>query len=258
MAKKLDVYMPLMVGDWLKGTRGMRADVKGVYLGLLLHQWDHGFIPSDIYDLELIEPEVHKVWVSLKDKFKEVSPGKLQNEKLEEVRAFFQKQRKNGKSGGRPKNENPKQNPNGNPNTNPKPNLHNELDLEYESENDSDEGGGPGEVPRGTRENEWKTDETKVEEKLLQRLDELYLDQQRVKWPEIDFDAEVKSFFEKVRGSPSYYANHEDLRLAFQAQLRNAKKKSPNGTSKHDRSQQNFNDIAIILQHASGGGDPGN
>src|SRR5690606_15320181 len=107
MAKKLDVYMPLIIGDWLKGTRGMKANVKGVYVGLLLHQWDHGFIPDDMEELTLIEPEVGSVWVSLSDKFPLVSPGRRQNSKCEEVRRFFKKQRKNGEKGGRPKKNNP-------------------------------------------------------------------------------------------------------------------------------------------------------
>lgn len=126
MAK--DVYLPLMMGDWIRGTRGMKAEVKGVYIGLLIHQYDEGYIPSDIETLSLIEPEVGKVWVFLKDKFKEIAPGKLQNEKLEEVRNFWQKQRNNGKKGGRPKDVKPKLNPNDNPNNN----LH--IDYDYDSD----------------------------------------------------------------------------------------------------------------------------
>ena len=103
MAKKHDVYMPLIIGDWLKGTRGMKSSVKGVYLSLLLYQWDNGFIPESIEDLTLIDAEVGSVWVSISDKFKQVEQGKLQNEKLEEVRNFFSKQKKNGQLGGRPK-----------------------------------------------------------------------------------------------------------------------------------------------------------
>lgn len=122
--------MPVVIGDWLKGTRGMRADVRGVYMGLLLHQWEKGFIPSDMSDLEEIEREVGKVWDKLKDKFIEIAPGKLQNVKLEEVREFWQKQKKNGKKGGRPKDNNPKANPNNNPETNPKDNHHNDIDLD--------------------------------------------------------------------------------------------------------------------------------
>lgn len=126
MAEGQKVYMPLVIGDWLKGTRGMRAEVRGVYLNLLLYQWDNGFIPSDMDELCLIDPELPKVWVKLKDKFVEIEPGKLQNKKNEEVREFWAKQKKNGKKGGRPKVNNPE----ANPNNNPKHNHHNDIDLD--------------------------------------------------------------------------------------------------------------------------------
>lgn len=130
MAKqKLDVYMPLIIGDWLKGTRGMRANVKGVYIGLLLYQWDNGFVPESLEEMALIEPEVGYVWVSISSKFPVSSPGRRQNLKCEEVRNFFEKQRKNGSNGGRPKKDNPKGNPNPNPESNPNPNPPFELEL---------------------------------------------------------------------------------------------------------------------------------
>lgn len=122
-----------MIGDWLKGTRGMRADVRGVYLNLLLYQWDNGFIPSDWEELCLIDPELPKVWDKLKCKFSEIEPGKLQNKKNEEVRDFWKKQSSNGKKGGRPKNNNPKGNPELNPNNNPKGKLHNDLDIDCDN-----------------------------------------------------------------------------------------------------------------------------
>jgi uncharacterized protein YdaU (DUF1376 family) len=132
-------YMPLMMGDWLRGTRGMRAEVRGVYINLLIHQYDHGYLPSDMETLSLIDPEVGKVWVLLKEKFLEVAPGKLQNKKLEEVRSFWEKQGNNGKKGGRPKKENPKHNPDKNPNGNPKHNHHNDLDLDNDSKKNNKE-----------------------------------------------------------------------------------------------------------------------
>lgn len=121
-------YMPLMMGDWLRGTRGMRAEVRGVYINLLIHQYDHGYLPADMETLSLIDPEIGKVWVSLKDKFEEFEPGRLRNKKLEEVRNFWSKQGKNGSKGGRPKKTKPKQNPKANPNNN----HHNDLDLDNE------------------------------------------------------------------------------------------------------------------------------
>lgn len=130
MAKDQKVYMPLMIGDWLKGTRGMKAEVRGVYINLLLFQWDNGYIPSDMEELCLIDPELPKVWDKLKDKFSEAAPGKLKNLKNDEVKAFWAKQRKNGKKGGKPKDSNPQTNPNHNPQTNPNHNLHNDIDLD--------------------------------------------------------------------------------------------------------------------------------
>lgn len=97
------VYMPLMIGDWLKGTRGMKAEVKGVYISLLLYQWDNGYVPSDWEELCLIDPELPKVWDKLKSKFPEIEPGKLQNKKNKDVRDFWSKQRNNGSKGGRPR-----------------------------------------------------------------------------------------------------------------------------------------------------------
>lgn len=203
--------MPLMVGDWLKGTRGMRAETKGVYLGLLLHQYETGFIPSSLEDLALIEPEVAKVWVSLKDKFEEFEPGKLRNKKLVEVVAFWDKQRNNGKKGGKKKEANPNANPKPIPNANPKAYHHNDIDL------DSD-----------------------LELKLKGALDEIYVEQQRTKWRHVSFDFELNSFIEKVRGSPAHYAGHDagGIRLAFQSQLRGAKHKK-NGTNQITTEQRN-------------------
>lgn len=124
--------MPLMMGDWIRGTRGMKAEVRGVYISLLIHQYDNGYIPNDIEELRLIDPEIDKVWDRLKAKFTLKNEGQLVNNKLEEVRNFFNKQKANGLQGGRP--PKPKLNPNNNPEMNPNHNLHNE----YEYDNDID------------------------------------------------------------------------------------------------------------------------
>jgi hypothetical protein len=201
--------MPLMMGDWIRGTQGMRAEVKGVYIGLLVHQYDHGFLPSDFETLCLIEPEVGKVWDKLKCKFEEFEPGKLRNIKLENVRAFWNKQGKNGKKGGRPKEEKPETNPNNIPKENPNTNLHTDIDLDNE------------EILKGVNEN------------LKYGISDTYLGDIRSHWKTIDFDFQVQKFFEKVRGSPTKYENYDGaaLRLALQSQLRNAKPKT-NGTFK--------------------------
>lgn len=200
MGKDQKVYMPLMIGDWLKGTRGMKAEVRGVYINLLLYQWDNGYLPSDFEELCLIDPELPKVWDKLKSKFPEIENGKLQNKKNEEVRDFWAKQRNNGKKGGRPKNYNPKENPDSNPEVNPKHNHHNDIDHDIDISID-------------------------IDLKLKESLDEIYLDQEKMKWSHIDFQFQYETFCIKVRGSPGYYRGHDrdGIRFAFQKQLREAK-----------------------------------
>lgn len=128
--------MPLMMGDWLQGTRGMKAEVKGVYLGLLIYQYDNGFIPDDMEELKLIEPEIEKSWEKLKVKFIQIAQGKLQNQKLEDVRNFFNKQSANGKNGG---SGNKKSQIKAKPKAKSK--LHNEYDIDNDTEikNDIDD-----------------------------------------------------------------------------------------------------------------------
>lgn len=65
-----------------------------------------------------------------------------------------------------------------------------------------------------------------VEEKLLE-LDEIYIDQEKIKWPHLDFAFELQTFKNKVRGSPDAYKDHRKggIRLAFQKQLRESKNK---------------------------------
>jgi hypothetical protein len=102
-----------------------------------------------------------------------------------------------------------------------------------------------------------EADEEIVDQTLKTSLDEIYLDQQRMKWPHIDFDFEYRTFCEKVRGSPNHYRNHDTggMRLAFQSQLRNAKRKThAKSNSKNDRTEFIANEMAIILAHASGAG----
>jgi uncharacterized protein YdaU (DUF1376 family) len=231
------VYMPLMIGDWLKGTRGMKAEVRGVYLNLLLFQWDNGYIPADMDELLLIDPELGKVWDKIRDKFIEIEPGRLQNKKNEEVRNFWKKQKSNGSKGGRPK----KGNPNPNPEENPNPNLHNDLDLDNDLNDEVKEGvqGKPLED---------------VDQLLSTGLNEIYLDQEQMKWPHLDFSYELETFRNKVRGSPDEYRNRDagGIRLAFQYQLRNSKGKPKNGTSTN-KSTDHLSSLMEGYQRRHGG-----
>lgn len=70
--------------------------------------------------------------------------------------------------------------------------------------------------------------ENAIENRLKESFDEIYMEDQKMKWSHIDFMFEFRSFCEKVRGSPDHYKNHDNggLRLALQSQLRNAKPKN--------------------------------
>lgn len=204
----------------------MKAEVRGVYIDLLIHQYDHGFLPADYDELCLIAPELPKVWVKLKDKFEEFEPGKLQNKKLEEVRNFFNKQCSNGKKGGRPKKEKTTNNPKVNPKQNPNHNLHNEYEHELD-----------------------------IELKLKESLDAIYLNMEAAKWGHVDFLFEVESFKNKVRGSPEDYLGHDTpaMRKAFQYQLRHAKRKTNNGFK--NKQQDNLNGLIEDFGKRVIGGD---
>jgi hypothetical protein len=94
-----------------------------------------------------------------------------------------------------------------------------------------------------------------IEVVLKDALDELYMEQQKMKWPHLDFDFEHRTFCEKVRGSPSEYGNRDtnSIRLAFQYQLRNSKGKK-NGHSKNKQSTADLAEAFAIrvMQNNSG------
>lgn len=80
-----------------------------------------------------------------------------------------------------------------------------------------------------TREDKTREENTQsVDYFLAEAFNNLYIDQEKMKWGHIDFDFEFETFCSKVRGSPERYKGHDagGLRLAFQAQLRTAKSKA--------------------------------
>lgn len=213
MAKEQKVYMPLMIGDWLKGTRGMKAEVRGVYLGLLLYQWDNGFIPSDMEELCLIDPEVPKVWDKIKMKFIEIAPGKLQNKKNLEVKEFWAKQKKNGENGGRPKKDNPKGNLNNNPKDNPNLNLHNDIDLDNDFELKIKKESVRN-VPRGTDEQLWDIEDWT--EDVLSGNDEVFIQMTK----HIALNGQLEDLARSHLGLCSRYNWHKNMES--QQQFRNS------------------------------------
>lgn len=74
--------------DWLQGTAKLFPAEKGVFIDLLAHQHQDGYLPSNKKRLAkmvgLGEAEFNEIWEVLKDKFKE-EDGKIYNEKLSSV-----------------------------------------------------------------------------------------------------------------------------------------------------------------------------
>ena len=85
--KKVDIWMPLYVSDFLTATLGWSAEERGHYLTLLMAQWAMGGLPSDPKALERISPGVGGCWEMLGEKFPAGPDGKLRNGRLEEHRA---------------------------------------------------------------------------------------------------------------------------------------------------------------------------
>jgi uncharacterized protein YdaU (DUF1376 family) len=203
-------------GDWLGGTIGMTFEQKGAYMELLMMQFTRGHMTE-----HMIRHVIGQNWDILKDKFKQDQSGLWYNERLDlekERRKNFVDTRKNNISG---KNQYTKE-----PKKLGQKTKHMTSHMENENINEN------------------------IDNNLNRALDEIYLDQQKPKWPHIDFDFEVNSFKEKVRGSPEHYSNHDSsgLRLAFQSQLRNAKKKF-NGTS--TKQQQSAGTAEYLKQYYS-------
>lgn len=231
-------YMPLMMGDWIKGTAGMRAEARGVYLRLLLHQYDQGagpkgeggFVPLDPEELALIDPEVLKVWDTprdnLKAKFPEFEPGKGRNAKCEEVRRFWQKQAKNASKGGRHPKANPDRIPDPIPNGIPKPIPNQQPTLDHDTDDD-------------------------LQGRLKRALDEITIERLQIAYGRrCDFQQEMEDFVTKVLSAPDHYAEHQvdGLRLAFNKQLKSAKPPQANGFNNTSKKQQHIDQL--IIDHA--------
>jgi uncharacterized protein YdaU (DUF1376 family) len=84
-----------------------------------------------------------------------------------------------------------------------------------------------------------------IEEKLSVALSEGYLDPERPKWPHLDFDFELETFKNKVRGSPHEYQGRDTggIRLAFQYQLRTSKGKVNGKQTGKDKSTEHLSGL---------------
>jgi hypothetical protein len=244
MAKE-DFCFTYYDGDAARDTTHMNRLERGAYHDMVISQRKFGHLSLDQVK-KILGRDFAECWPAIELIMKVDTEGKFFIEwldtSIQKMRVQSKHQSENGKKGGRPKaNHNP---------------TKSQTEPEQKPLGDGD-GNGDSEL-KNKKELKKDSRET-IDERLNNALDEIYIEQQRMKWPLIDFDLELFGFVEKVRGSPDKYQNHDTggLRLAFQAQLRSAKKKTNgNKFNKFDRTEQNRNDLAIILQHASSGSDP--
>lgn len=94
------------IGDWLKSTAEMDADVRGWYLNLLLHNYDKSDLPNDLEKLASLASvkfseynRFEQVFEQvLKQKFEQNENGRLTNPKMSDIiksREVFKNKRSN-------------------------------------------------------------------------------------------------------------------------------------------------------------------
>jgi len=109
-----DPSFPFYAQDFTVGVMHFSMAERGVYITLLAYQWVNGKIPKKRLGF-ILGSEWVECWDTVGEKFKEVEPGFLLNERLEaerDKRAQFKlKQAENGSKGGRPSKIKPKENP---------------------------------------------------------------------------------------------------------------------------------------------------
>lgn len=137
---KPDVWMPLYVADYLADTSHLSCLEHGAYLLLIMHYWRNGELPADDTKLARIVKCTPKEWGKIRetiaDFFTEGWKHKRIDQELAAASAAVERNRVNGRKGGRPRKENPEethritqtkpagypeQNPVGNPNERPSP-----------------------------------------------------------------------------------------------------------------------------------------
>ena len=142
MAK--DPVLPLYYNDITSSTQDWSDEEFGAYMRLLIHQWDKGGIPNDPVRLNRIITSLGSSWVTVGLKFS-LQDGLLKNSRMEEIRAererFKQKQRDNGKNGGRPPKINPNETQNKSQVKPKKKPLEEEVEIEEEDIVEDNKGG---------------------------------------------------------------------------------------------------------------------
>lgn len=134
---KVDIWMPIYIGDYMADTMRLTTEQHGAYLLMLMEQWMSGPLPDDDEELAAITKMPLERWAAIREKmarFFSVENGTWSQKRLEQEKEAAQVRResaaKNGKKGGRPKaketpgesQEKPIGKPSGNPKVNPESN----------------------------------------------------------------------------------------------------------------------------------------
>lgn len=235
-------YIPFYVGDYLKDTRMLPISVRGFWVDVILFMWDNPIRGEIIGTLEEVsrmvgctEDEARFALNLLKQKgtaeiiLLDSGEWHIVSRRMKRDAEISKKRSKAGKNGVKAKFAQA--------NAEAKPQAKVKQNTEYDNEVDND-----------------------IEINIKEAFDEIYLEQESMKWPHLDFKFEFNSFLNKIRGAPKEYFNRDSgsLRLAFQYQLRNSKGKK-NGTTK----KQSPADLAAsfaerVMQDARGGKVQGN
>lgn len=222
-------YLPLYTGDYFKDTRKLPLSVRGAWIDLMIFMWDsprRGVIIHTMVEyaqmMSCTFDEANFVIGVLQDKeicdfeIAEKNQIKLICRRMVRDAALSKKRSRAGKKG---------------------------MNSRY-SEEEVCYNKTPNKTVT-TSDNVIDTDNA-TELKLKEAFDEIYLDQEPMKWQHLDFFFELETFCNKVRGSPEDYNGHDrnGIRKAFQYQLRNSKGKPKNGQqTSTDKSTAHVNSL---------------
>jgi uncharacterized protein YdaU (DUF1376 family) len=99
MRKTKQFYFPLFPNEWLMGTVNMTNSQKGLYIDLLVIQFQNGDLPYDLF-LRRAEGVIEDVEAVIQ-KFKKNKNGTYYNVKLKEIKNEIERTREMNSKGGR-------------------------------------------------------------------------------------------------------------------------------------------------------------
>ena len=119
---KVDIWMPIYIGDYIADTMRLSTEQHGAYLLMLMEQWMSGPLPDDDDELAAITRMPIDKWLSIREKmarFYVVDGGTWTQLRLESEKMAAEKRRdaasNNGKKGGRPRKSETQKKPIGKP-----------------------------------------------------------------------------------------------------------------------------------------------